>query len=593
MDLLTRNSAPATDDARRLKEALSPIAVSLLAAWCLVACAACGGGASATGTSEAGAKGQEGGEAPDGGSSEDAAFVDSGTGGASDASGAEGGAQGVLPTCGALATLPVRAPTYFIDFAAGSDTASGKSQSTAWKHAPGDPDATGGPAAAHLAPGDVVLFKGGVPYYGTVTVAASGTATQPIVLEGGAQQGWGTGAAIVDGQEMRSVGIAVSGASYVIVEGFEVRSFDKSQSSTGIDVSGGSNDVVAGNTLHDIYYPQNPSPGTTTWEQQRGNGISVTNSSGTAVYANSVRDVGNAGIAFSADAAEVDGGRISCNEVTNMNWGIVAPLGDSVAGTHMTGITIDHNYIHDFNHYEVCASWHRDGIFVFARPDNASTTIDDVEIADNYFEDTLSPDFGSTAWIYIEYVCRNFNIHHNVLDASRAYYAIRILGDGFQVAGNHVLANNVITNQNGMGGYGMHIMQSSGATLTNNIFYDDDTAYFVATDSMTGFSADYDLMFAVGGTADIVTLDAGPAATPAGTSYTLATLQAAGYEMHGIVADPQWSVPYATIGANPAGFKPQATSPAVGHGKTLGYAQDFAGHALPANAPWDIGAFQQ
>ncbi len=567
--------------------------MSLFAVGCVVFVAACGGGAGTTGTSDAGAKGQEGGEAPDAGSSDDTALVDSATSGPGDAAGAEGGAQGVLPTCGALATLPVRAPTYFIDFAAGSDAATGKSQSTAWKHAPGDANATGGPAAAHLAPGDVVLFKGGVPYYGAVTVAASGTATQPIVLEGGAQQGWGTGAAIVDGQEMRPVGIAVSGASYVIVEGFEVRSFDKSQSSTGIDVSGGSNDVVAGNTLHDIYYPQNPSPGTTTWEQQRGNGISVTNSSGTAVYANSVRDVGNAGISFSADAAEVDGGKISCNEVTNMNWGIVAPLGDSVAGTHMTGVKIDHNYIHDFDHYEVCASWHRDGIFVFARPDSAATTIDDVEIADNYFEDTLSPDFGSTAWIYIEYVCRNFNIHHNVLDASRAYYAIRILGDGLQVAGNHVLANNVITNQNGMGGYGMHIMQSSGATLTNNIFYDDDTAYFVATDSMTGFSADYDLMFATGGTADIVTLDAGTAESPAGTSYTLAALQAAGYETHGIVADPQWSVPYAMIGASPAGFEPLATSPAVGHGKTLAYTQDFAGHTLPVNAPWDMGAFQQ
>jgi parallel beta-helix repeat protein len=285
---------------------------------------------------------------------------------------------------------------------------------------------------------------------------------------------------------MRSVGVGVTGASYVVVEGFEVRSFDKTQSSTGISISGGGHDTVAGNQLHDIYYPQDPSPGTTTWEQQWGTGISVTNSSGTSIQGNRVRDCGNAGIAFSADAAEVSGGQIVCNEVTNMNWGIVAPLGDSNPASHMTGVTIAHNYIHDFNHYEVCASWHRDGIFVFARPDNASTTIDNIEIAGNYFEDTLSPDFGSTAWIYIEYVCRNFNIHHNILNASRAYYGIRILGDGFQVAGNHTLANNVIANANSMGSYGLHIMQSSGAQLTNNIFYDDDTAYFIATDSNDG-----------------------------------------------------------------------------------------------------------
>jgi hypothetical protein len=492
-----------------------------------------------------------------------------------------------------MATLPTRTPTYFVDFSAGSDAASGTAQNAAWKHAPGDANATGGPAAAQLAPGDVVLFKGGVPYYGSLTVTTSGTAASPIVLEGGAQEGWGSGSAIVDGQETRSVGISISGASYVTVEGFEVRSFDKTQSSTGIDVDGGSNDVVAGNWVHDVYYPTNPDPGTTTWEQQRGNGISVTNSSGTAVYANTVSDCGNAGIAFSADAADVDGGKIACNEVTNMNWGIVAPLGDSVAGTHMSGVVIAHNYIHDFDHYEACDAWHRDGIFVFARPDDGTLTIDDFEIADNYFEDTLSPDFGSTAWIYIEYVCRNFNIHHNVLNASRAYYGIRILGDGFQVDGNHVLANNVIANANGMGSYGLHVMQSSGVSLVNNIFYDDDTAYFIATDSMTGFTGDYDLLFATDGTTDIVTLDAGPAASPAGTSYSLATLQAAGYETHGIAADPQWSVAFGSIGANPFGFKPKPTSPAKDHGKMLTYTQDFAGTPIPQGAGPDIGAFEQ
>jgi hypothetical protein len=501
--------------------------------------------------------------------------------------------SGLLPTCGPLATLPVREPTYFVDFMAGSDMGDGKSQSTAWMHAPGDTNATGKAASTTLIPGDVVLFKGGVPYYGSVTVVASGTSSSPIVLEGGAQQGWGSGKGIIDGQEMRSVGISLQGTSYVIVEGFVVRSFDKSQSSTGINVSGGSNNVVVGNQLYDIYYPQNPDPGSTTWEQQSGTGISVTNSSGTAVYANTVRDCGNAGIAFSADDAEVDGGQVVCNEVTNMNWGIVAPLGDSDPGTHMTGVTISHNYIHDFDHYEACAAWHRDGIFVFARPDNATTTIDNFEIADNYFEDTLSPDFGSTAWIYIEYVCTNFNIHHNVLNASRSYYSIRILGDGFQVVGNHVLANNVITNHNGMGSYGMHIMQSSGARLTNNIFYDDDTAYFIATDSMSGFTADYDLMFATDGTTDIVVLDAGPAAMPAGTGYDLAGLQAGGYETHGIVADPKWSVPYAMISIDPLAFVPQSTSPAIGHGKVLTYTQDFAGNPLPKSGSWDIGAFQQ
>ncbi len=240
------------------------------------------------------------------------------------------GSHPTPPTCTTLGTLPMRTPTYFVDFSGGSDASDGKSQGTAFKHAPGDTNATGNAASVTLAPGDVVLLKGGLEYDGTITLTTSGTAQAPIVLEGGAQQGWGSGTAIVDGQTTRALGIAVTNASYVIVEGFEVRNFDKTQSSTGISVDGGSNDVVVGNVLHDIYYATNP--GGTSWEQQRGTGISVNNSPGTNVYANAVRDCGNAGISLSADGASVTGGTTACNEVTNMNWGIVAALGDSDPG---------------------------------------------------------------------------------------------------------------------------------------------------------------------------------------------------------------------------------------------------------------------
>jgi hypothetical protein len=449
-----------------------------------------------------------------------------------------------------------------------------------------------------LVPGDVVLLKGGVVYEGTITVTTSGTATQPIVVEGGVQEGWGSGMAIVDGQNMRSLGVALQGASYVIVEGFEVRNFDKTQSSTGISVDGGSNDEVVGNVLHDIYYATNPNPGDTTWEQQFGTGISINNSSGSNVYANSVRDCGNAGISLSADAASVTGGTTACNEVTNMNWGIVAALGDSTPGTHLEGLTIAHNYIHDFDQYVVCDAWHRDGIFVFARPDDGSLTIDDIEIADNYFEDTLSTDFGSTAWIYIEFVCRNFNVHHNILNASRSYFAIRVLGDGFQVEGNHVFANNVIANSNGQGSTGMHIMESSGAQIVNNIFYDDDVGYMIATDSMTGFSGDYNVFFNTD-TSDtnVLFLNAGPADSPgSGTGVeelSLTGAQGQGVEKHSYAADPMWSVPFASISSSPTGFKPQAGSVAIDHGELLMYTQDYAGTAIPQGKGPDIGAYEQ
>jgi hypothetical protein len=562
-------------------------------------CGGSGGGGTADAGSPDGSSRHEGG--PSDGNVNDGRFDDGGGGkdGHSPPPPGDGGSHPMSAACSTLSTLPVRTPTYYVDFGAGSDAADGKSQTTAFQHAPGDANATGKAMATMLVPGDVVLLKGGVAYEGTITMTTSGTSSKPIVLEGGPQEKWGTGMAIVDGQNTRSLGIGVEGASYVIVEGFEVQNFDKSQSSTGISVEGGGNDEVVGNVLHDIYYATDPTDGGTSWEQQFGNGISVDNSSGTNVYANSVRDCGNAGVSISADAGtSVSGGTTACNEVTNMNWGIVVALGDSVAGTHIQGLTIAHNYIHDFDHYVVCDAWHRDGIFVFARPDDGSLSIDDIEIADNYFEDTLSKDFGSTAWIYIEFVCQNFNIHHNILNASRSYFAIRVLGDGFQVAGDHIIANNVIANSNGQGSTGMHIMESSGAQITNNIFYDDDVGYMIATDSMMGYAGDYNVFYNTDTTdTNVVFLNSGPAESPgSGTGVeelSLAGIQGQGFEKHSYAQNPEWSVPFASISTNPIGFKPMKGSVAIDHGKMLTYTQDYAGTTIPQGAGPDIGAYEQ
>jgi hypothetical protein len=481
-------------------------------------------------------------------------------------------------------------PTYYVDFEAGDDSADGSTQATAWQHAPGDGSATGMPASVSLGPGDVVLFKGGVAYLGSIAIPASGTAAAPLIYDGNSRGDWGTGLAIIDGEETRSSGFSLEGQSYVLIDSFDLHGFDKAQSSVGVAIEGGSNDEVRNCRMSDIYYPTNP--GGTSWESQSGTGIAVNNSPATNVHHNSIRDVGNAGITFTAESGVVvDGGQVSCNEITNMNWGIAVALGNSEPGTQITNVKIIGNYIHDFDQYYVCDSWHRDGIFVFARPDTDQASVENLEIAYNYFEDDTS-DLGSTAWIYFEYVCRGFNVHHNVLNASRSYYAIRVLGDGFQVEGNHLFANNVIDNANGIGD-GMHIQESSGIQLLNNIFYDTGNAYLVATSSMAGFSADYDLFFRLDGGGTYVGLNTGPAEAPGGDNYDLAGLQAGpGLEAHGLYGDPAFTVDPATIDADPAGFAPQASSPAIDHGTDAGYTVDFAGNPIPAGAGPDIGAFE-
>jgi len=520
------------------------------------------------------------GQAPDATSGSTMTTATSGTG---------GGSPLAAFTCAPTDPGPLT-PTYFVDYSSGDDSADGKSQTTPWKHAPGDASATANAASIAVAPGDVVLFKGGVSYLGTIDIPVSGTQGSLVVYDGNSRGTWGTGHAIIDGEEKRSAGIRMASKSFVLVDSFDIQSFDKSQSSTGVSIEDGSDDEVRNCHIKDVYYPTNP--GGTSWEQQSGTGISVNDSPRTSIHNNVVRDVGNAGITFTAESGNViDGGNVSCNEVTNMNWGIAVALGNSTPGTKITNVKLLGNYIHDFDQYYVCAAWHRDGVFVFARPDTDQASVENLEIAYNYFEDNTSA-LGSTAWLYFEFVCKNFQVHHNVLNASRSYYAIRVLGDGFQVEGNHVFENNVIDNANGIGD-GMHVQESSGITMRNNIFYVDGNAYIVATSSMSGFTSDYDLLWRSDGQPSHVILNAGPADAPGGDSYLLPALQtASGNEQHGIDGDPLFSVAPAMIDSDPTGFAPKAGSPAIDHGTDLGFKSDFSGNPIPSGAAADIGAFE-
>lgn len=93
---------------------------------------------------------------------------------------------------------PAGGTTWYVDYAGGRDTADGRSPETAWKHAPGDLSATAMPASQAIRPGDRVLFKAGVPYRGSIRLAASGTADKPIIYSG---LGFGSGMGVIDGSD--------------------------------------------------------------------------------------------------------------------------------------------------------------------------------------------------------------------------------------------------------------------------------------------------------------------------------------------------------------------------------------------------------
>src|SRR5436190_13370879 len=91
-----------------------------------------------------------------------------------------------------------RAPsTHFVDFDRGDDARDGRTLATAWRHAPGDPKATGSPLGWKLSPGDHIQFVGGTRYRGAIVVNGNGTAAAPIVFESAP----GSNPGIIDGSD--------------------------------------------------------------------------------------------------------------------------------------------------------------------------------------------------------------------------------------------------------------------------------------------------------------------------------------------------------------------------------------------------------
>lgn len=97
-----------------------------------------------------------------------------------------------------LLSTNVNATKYYIDYLKGSDNSLGTSINAPWKHSPGDDNAIGIAKNCSLKGGDTLFFKGGVKYYGSIKINASGEKNKPIVFIGSK---WGYTNAIIDGSE--------------------------------------------------------------------------------------------------------------------------------------------------------------------------------------------------------------------------------------------------------------------------------------------------------------------------------------------------------------------------------------------------------
>lgn len=88
---------------------------------------------------------------------------------------------------------------YYVDFENGNDNNDGLTESTSWKHAPGDTEAEFVPAEIQLQPGNRILFRGGVVYRGQIALPADGALSHHITYQGDDWPGLPGEKAIIDG----------------------------------------------------------------------------------------------------------------------------------------------------------------------------------------------------------------------------------------------------------------------------------------------------------------------------------------------------------------------------------------------------------
>jgi hypothetical protein len=465
------------------------------------------------------------------------------------------------------------ASTYYVDATAGDDSNNGTSINTPWKTISKVNDAT-------FSAGDNILFKKGETWFEQLTIPSSGSSGHNIVFSS-----YGVGVKpTINGNNTATYGIYVKNKSYVTIDGFNIKKFRKDIQTYAVYIYGGTYNNVCNCDISEVYYVTNPNIGGDphAWEQDIGFGVYIENSNNATVHDNLIKDIGQTAIFLTAGSGTtITTFSIFNNEVTNFNAAI--RLGLSNANGTITGGKIYNNYIHDFNNYYYCSIWHRNGIHVWAFAGDPSATIENLEIYNNYFEDLINPTSGSTSWIYMEFNCKNFIIHHNVLGDYLGAFGLRISGDdtakyrGFEIYNNtFFLGTTCLTFNN-----------STDMKVKNNIFNNINSSFnggIWVKDliSLTNYKEDYNLFF--GGQNEIFRLN--------DTMYTWNEWISKGYEANGVNASPLFEGKPSEIVNNPSVFKLSDYSPAIDKGTNLGFTSDFEGNIIPQGYAPDIGAFE-
>ncbi len=135
----------------------------------------------------------------------------------------------------------VWATTYYVDFSNGNDTNSGTSSTNAFKHSPGDSNASGIALSVTLSSGDEVVLKGGTTYTGMINIY-----TSSITYDGDSGKvvprwGSGTDKAKIDlAHTYSSAFISSSTRNYIKIQNFDIFNAKNDSNEAIIKIGSGS-----------------------------------------------------------------------------------------------------------------------------------------------------------------------------------------------------------------------------------------------------------------------------------------------------------------------------------------------------------------
>jgi hypothetical protein len=524
-----------------------------------------------------------------------------------------------------LLLSPSEASIYYVDYTSGSDANLGTSTSGPFKHCPGDVAASGKAASTILAPGDTVLFKGGVEYIltsgsGNVRLNWNGSMGNPITYDGNSNGNWGTGRAVITSHYNAALSDATafaasSSKSFLTFKNFQIWKIGGSSalpkdngspvpplSGNGIDfgagITGGLNSVIVQDCVFsELGYYWNAKPMDQASIEGEGifaagiNGLTITNC-----------DFSKMNIACEMQARPVMTNLViaNCSFHDSIRWCIDLPVLQT--GASLGGVDIKDSYFYNYHQFDSpqwagYGEWpHTDGIFLRADYSGCKWG-NNINFYRNLFYNNAVDTSGGTACIYIT-EGPSANVFDNVFINAQKGRTLFLYNGPMNGASPQVVTvyNNTFfdswRNQIDIEDGGTPV---GSVTIRNNVLYDDykgtgNVILYLNTTKLAGVNFDYNLYYTKNTLGQFVTGD---------LSGGLSAMRAQGWETHGIVADPKWVDISYGLGSNCNlnNLSLQATSPARDSGSDLSgnsfpVQVDLDKHQHGTDGHWDMGAYE-